>query len=657
MERVRNHRFWYFVYILFCALPILLAINHMFRLRLFGVTLLDYAYLYYMLMLYLSMVFLIFPVRKSGPMDRVPWYDVILFMLTVVVSGYLGAQGTNIISFGWEYSAPPVATFFSILLWALVIEAVRRTSDLAMMIVCLAFSLYPLFAFLMPGVLQGQAFDFLTTARLHAMGANGIIGIPLFTVCTLLIGFIIFGIVIQSSGGGVFFYNLAQSLLGTSRGGAAKIGILGSSFFGMLSGSTVSNVLAIGSMTIPAMKRTGFAPHYAAAIESCASAGGPIMPPVMGAAAFVMASFLNLPYYKIAIAAAIPAVLYYLGLFVQVDGYAAKTGLKGLPRTELPSFWRTMKEGWFYIGVVVILCYFLLSLAVEAWAPFYASAALILLSMIRKETRISWRTLINILSESGKNMAQLAAILGAAGLLIGGLSVTGVALSFSRELVAAVGNNTLLILIVGALTSFVLGLGMTTTACYIFLAVVMVPALVALNIDELGAHMFVFYWGALSDITPPTALCVAAACGIAGSKFMQTGWTAMRLGAVKYLVPFFFVYSPALLTHGTLQNIILHTAFAFVGVTIIASALEGYLIGVGRLNLVSRGILLASGLLIAFPEIYTTIVGLVIIGIFLAVDFVFLRVRRKAAAIEKRDGPTEGYIEKPSETGVPGNEI
>lgn len=634
MDRVRNHPFWYFIYLLFSALPILLAINHMFRLRLFGVTLLDYAYLYYMLAFYLSIVFLIFPARESGPKDRVPWYDIFLFLLTCIVSGYLGAQGLNIVGYGWEYSAPPVPTFFSVLLWVLVIEAVRRTSDLSMMIICLIFSFYPLFAFHMPGVLQGQSFDFLTTARLHAMGANGIVGIPLFTVFTLLIGFIIFGIVIQNSGGGVFFYNIAQSLLGTSRGGAAKIGILGSSFFGMLSGSTVSNVLAIGSMTIPAMKRTGFSPQYAAAIESCASAGGPIMPPVMGAAAFVMASFLNLPYYKIAIAAAIPAGLYYLGLYIQVDGYAAKEGLKGLPRTELPPFWATLKTGWFFISVILILCYFLLSLAVEAWAPFYASAALILLSMLRKETRITWRTLMNIIAESGKNMAQLSAILGAAGLLIGGLSVTGVALSFSRELVAAVGDNTLLILIVGALTSFILGLGMTTTACYIFLAIVMVPALVSLNINEIAAHMFVFYWGALSDITPPTALCVAAACGIAGSKFMQTGWIAMKLGAVKYIVPFFFVYSPALLMQGTLLKIIPYTFFAIVGVTFIASALEGYLIGFGKLNFLLRGVLLLGGGLTAFPGIYTTIVGLIIVGAGLALDFVFIRFKGKARAIE-----------------------
>ena len=241
---------------------------------------------------------------------------------------------------------------------------------------------------------------------------------------------------------------------------------------------------------------------------------------------------------------------------------------------------------------------------------------------------------MNIIAESGKNMAQLAAILGAAGLLIGGLSVTGVALSFSRELVAAVGNNTLLILIVGALTSFILGLGMTTTACYIFLAVVMVPALVSLNINEIGAHMFVFYWGALSDITPPTALCVAAACGIAGSKFMQTGWIAMKLGAVKYIVPFFFVYSPALLMQGTWLKIIPYTFFAIVGVTIIASALEGYLIGFGKLNFLLRGVLLIGGGLTAFPEIYTTIVGLIIIGAILAIDFVFIRFKGKARAVE-----------------------
>lgn len=353
------------------------------------------------------------------------------------------------------------------------------------------------------------------------------------------------------------------------------------------------------------------------------------MPPVMGTAAFIMASFLNIPYYQVAIGAAIPACLYYLGLFVQVDGYAARNGLKGISRSELPPLWPTLKGGWFYFFVILVLCYFLLTLRVEAWAPFYASAVLLILSMVKKETRLSWNGMGRMIIDSGKVIMQLTAILAAAGLLIGGLSVTGIALSFSRELVLAVGDNALLILIVGALTSFVLGLGMTTSACYIFLAIVMAPGLVKLGIDPLAAHLFVFYWGALSELTPPTALCVAAACGISGSDFMPTAWKAMKLGAVKYIVPFFFVYSPALLTHGPWLDIVLYTVFAVIGIGIIASALEGYLIGLGEIrHPASRVLLLIGGGLTAFPEIITTIVGLLVI--FTGVMILYLLKRRKS---------------------------
>jgi TRAP transporter 4TM/12TM fusion protein len=419
---------------------------------------------------------------------------------------------------------------------------------------------------------------------------------------------------LQNTGGGAFFLNIAQALLGHKRGGAAKMGVLGSGFFGMLSGSTVSNVLTIGSLTIPAMKKTGYSPQMAAAIESCASAGGPIMPPVMGAAAFIMASFLGIPYYQVAIGAAIPACLYYLGLFVQIDGYAAKNGITGILRSDLPPIWRTLKEGWFYFFVILVLCYFLLALRVEAWAPFYASAVLLVLTMFRKETRLDLKMILTILFESGKVIMQLVAILAAAGLLIGGLSIPGIALSFSRELVILAGQNTLLILIVGALTSFILGLGMTTSACYIFLAIVMAPALVALKIDPLAAHLFIFYWGALSELTPPTALCVAAASGIAGSEFMPTAWKAMKLGAVKYIVPFFFVYAPTLLANGPWASILFHTAFAVFGIWILASALEGYLIGLGEIK--NRGIrllLVAGGVLTAFPEEISTAIGVLAI--------------------------------------------
>jgi len=633
VERIKNSAFWTFIFILFSILPILLAVYQLFRVALFDITLIDNSYLYYILMFYLPIVFLMCPLTKSSPKDRVPWYDGILFLVAVAALGYLGLKGIEIVSMGWEYSAPLVPSLISILLWALVLEAVRRASDMALTVTCFIFSLYPLGAHLLPGFLQGQSFDLLTTARLHAMGANSIVGLPVFVLCNLLIGFVLFGTMLQYTGGGTFFFNLASALLGQARGGAAKIGILGSAFFGMLSGSTVSNVVAIGSMTIPAMKRTGFSAKYAAAIEACASAGGPITPPVMGAAAFVMASFLNVPYIDVCIAAAIPAFLYFLGLFVQVDCFAAKTGLQGLPKDELPPVWGTLKEGWYYLGVIVVMTYFLVTLAVEAWAPFYASLALLILSFFKKETRLNWPSTVKILTDLTGTMVQLVAILAAAGLLIGGLSVTGVALSFSRELVVAVGNNTFLILIAGALTSFVLGLGMPTTACCIFLAVVMVPALTAVDIYPMAAHLFVFYWGALSDITPPTALCVAAACGIARSNFMETGWTAMKLGFTKYIVPFFFVYNAALLFHGSLWDVFWISSSAAIGIIYLGFAFEGYLWGVGTLPLLSRSLLGVGGILSAFPDVTTTLIG---IGILLMMHAICLVLaRRKTVAVTK----------------------
>ncbi len=606
-------KYWNFVFITFSVLGIILALNQLFSWRLFGFAPMDNAYLFLSLAFYLSCAFLLYPAVSSAS-DRVPWYDVILFLVAVIINVYFGMHGIEIIEKGWEYQSPLAPTIFSVLLWLLVLEAVRRSTDMFMTIMCLIFSAYPLFAIYMPGFMQGQSYDILTAARLYAMGSSGILGIPLDVVCTLLIGFMVFGVVLQSTGGGAFFFKLAQSLLGHTRGGAAKISILASAFFGMISGSTTSNTLTIGAMTISAMKTTGFPPHMAAAIEACASTGGPIMPPVMGAAAFIMASFLNMPYAYVAIGAFIPASLYYLGLFVQVDGYAAKANLKGLPKEDLPSFWGTLRDGWFYIFVIVLLVYLLMTLRLEARAPYYASGALVLLSMIKKETRLNPKKFIAMIASIGKVISQLVAILAAAGLIIGGLSITGVALAFSRELVGAVGNNIFLILLMGAFSSFVLGLGMTITACYIFLAIVMVPALIQLGIDPLAAHLFVFYWGVLSEITPPVALCVSAASGLAGSNFMQTGWTAMRLGAVKYIIPFFFAYNPALLTHGVWWEVLMFTSFAVIGIYYLGSALEGYLWGIGQIKWPSRIPLIGGGLLIAFPETITTVIGLIIVG-------------------------------------------
>ena len=635
MRELKRWSVWFIIFLVFSGLSLLVVINQILSLKLFGILFLDNTYMYILLVFYLSFAFPLYPALKSASKDRIPWYDVVLFLLTIVVCLYFAVNGLSIIRLGWEFTAPFTPTLFSVLLWVLVLEAVRRATDIYMFSMCLIFSVFPFFAFHMPGFLQGQSYDLFTTARMYAMGRTGIIGIPLDVVSTLLIGFMVFGVVLQSTGGGTFFFKMAQALLGHTRGGPAKISILASAFFGMISGSTTSNTLTIGAMTIPAMKNAGFPAHYAAAIEACASTGGPIMPPVMGAGAFIMASFLDVPYSYVAIGAFIPACLYYLGLFVQVDGYAVKTGLKGLPKAELPPLWSTLKEGWFYVSVIILLTYLLLTLRIEERAPFYASAAMVVLSMIRRETRLTWNKIVDMIINIGKVVTMLVAILAAAGLIIGGPSVTGVALAFSGEMIALVGNSTFLILIIGAIASFVLGLGMTITACYVFLAIVMAPALIKLGIDPLAAHLFVFYWGVLSEITPPVALTVSAACGLAGSNFMKTGWTAMRLGAIKYIVPFFFAYNPALLTHGPWLEVLMYTFFAIIGVFYLGSGLEGYLWGIGNLRWLPRGLLLVGGILTAFPEVNTSIIGIVIV---LSVHIInYLVVRRASRAAAKVD--------------------
>jgi len=632
MRELKRWSVWFIIFLVFSGLSLLVVINQILSLKLFGILFLDNTYMYILLVFYLSFAFPLYPALKSASKDRIPWYDVVLFLLTIVVCLYFAVNGLSIIRLGWEFTAPFTPTLFSVLLWVLVLEAVRRATDIYMFSMCLIFSVFPFFAFHMPGFLQGQSYDLFTTARMYAMGRTGIIGIPLDVVSTLLIGFMVFGVVLQSTGGGTFFFKMAQALLGHTRGGPAKISILASAFFGMISGSTTSNTLTIGAMTIPAMKNAGFPAHYAAAIEACASTGGPIMPPVMGAGAFIMASFLDVPYSYVAIGAFIPACLYYLGLFVQVDGYAVKTGLKGLPKAELPPLWSTLKEGWFYVSVIILLTYLLLTLRIEERAPFYASAAMVVLSMIRRETRLTWNKIVDMIINIGKVVTMLVAILAAAGLIIGGPSVTGVALAFSGEMIALVGNSTFLILIIGAIASFVLGLGMTITACYVFLAIVMAPALIKLGIDPLAAHLFVFYWGVLSEITPPVALTVSAACGLAGSDFMKTGWTAMRLGAIKYIVPFFFAYNPALLTHGPWLEVLMYTFFAIIGVFYLGSGLEGYLWGIGDLRWLPRGLLLVGGILTAFPEVNTSIIGIVIVVSVHIINYLVVRRASRAAA-------------------------
>jgi TRAP transporter 4TM/12TM fusion protein len=409
-----------------------------------------------------------------------------------------------------------------------------------------------------------------------------------------------------------------MAALGNVRGGTAKVAIVASGLFGTMSGSAVSNVLATGVVTIPAMKRTGFRPEDAAAVEANASSGGVLTPPVMGAVAFVMASVLATPYLTVAAAAAVPAFLYYLSLFLQVDAYGAKYGIRGLPRTELPSLARTVAEGWFYVFAFAVLVVLLVHLRQEALAPFWATVALLVLAMIRRETRWTLARARAFVLASGSILSELVTILAAVGLLIGGLTVTGVIGTITSDLVRIAGGNVTALILMTAIGCFVLGTGLTITAAYIFLAVMVAPALVQQGMNPLAVHLFILYWAVLSEITPPVALSVVTAASLAGAPVMRAMMESMRFGAVKYALPFFFVYNPALVLQGAgpleIAEVIL---FAVIGLALVAYSVQGYLPWVGivsatPLGYALRGVLTAAGLLLALPERLTTVVGLVV---------------------------------------------
>jgi TRAP transporter 4TM/12TM fusion protein len=586
---------------------IFLALNQLLNLGFFvGKTLLDTSYLYTLCALLASVVFLLIPASARAPRDRVPWYDALMFVGLAAVFGYFAFHGQQIVEEAWEFMAPTQAIWVAAAGWLLLLEATRRAGGLTVAIIVAMFSIYPVVAELMPGPIAGLGQDLRTTAGYHFASSESVMGIPMRAFGELVIGFVMFGAALQYTGAAHFFNNLALALFGAVRGGPAKVSIFASGLMGSVSGSVVSNVLTTGVVTIPAMKRTGFSPAYAGGVEACASTGGVLMPPVMGATAFVMAAFLGMPYAVIALAALIPSLLYYFALFVQIDGYAARNGLKGLPREELPSVRKTFAAGWHYIFVFALLVWMLLILQRESLAPFYATGLLLVINQIWPAYRLDWARLKQLVLGIGAALAELAALLAGVGMIIGALSVTGLAGTLANDLIYIAGNNIYVLLVMGALTSFIFGMGMTITACYIFLAIVLAPPLVAAGFDPLAVHLFMLYWGMVSFITPPVALASFVAAGIAGAAPVKVGLQSMRLGSIMYIVPFFFVLNPALILRGTPWEIVTVVLTALIGILFIASALEGYLIGYGSLRgsaAATAGRLLvgAGGFMLALP--------------------------------------------------------
>lgn len=594
------------VVILGAVLAVVLTIHQVFILgRATGVMLLENAYLYWLLACLLPLAFFVFPLTIKG---RWIWpLDLLMALATAGLLGYFAWNAETMVRQAWEYTAPEPARWASLLLWFLVMEVTRRAGGLAILIVVGVLSFYPVYAASMPGVFSGFAMTVEQTGMYHIMSTQSMLGLPIKAFASLVVGFLLFGVTLQFTGAGRFFLDMSFALLGHVRGGAAKVAVFASGLMGSMSGSVTSNVLTTGTLTIPAMTKSGFPRLYAAGIEACASTGGTLMPPIMGATAFVMANFLGISYLEVATAAIIPSVLYFFGLFIGADAFAAKAEIKGLPQEELPSLRKAMREGWYYIAVFAFLIWMLIGLGREAAAPFYATGLLLVINQVfSKRDRMTWDRFKSYLLAVGRLLVEIAAILAGIGLVVGALVVTGMIGGLTNALVHIAGGSVLALLVMGALASFILGIGMTVTAAYVFLAVVLAPSLIQAGLNPLAVHMFILYWGMLSFITPPVAIGAFAAASVARTSPMRTGFKAVQLGAIIYFVPFFFVLNPALLLIGTPQEIISVTVSAIIGVAVLANGLQGYIYGIGPVTQGPvgwgvRGLMIIGGLAFAAP--------------------------------------------------------
>lgn len=606
----RPGQFWTLIAFILTIVSTLLAINEMFQLGFFklflGHKLVQNQYMYLLVGVMVSMIFIFLPAHKQAPRHRVPWYDVLLFAFTLGLAGFFTYNGLAILEESWEYNAPDEGRYIAVLLWAVILEAGRRAGGLAVFVIVLVVSFYPVYVEYMPQVISGVGQTFLDTAAYHVFSEESLLGIPMQAFGLLFFGFLLFGNALVYTGGGQFFINLAFALLGHVRGGPAKVAIFSSGLFGSMSGGPITNVLTTGALTIPAMKRIGIRPKTAGAIEACASTGGTMMPPIMGATAFVMADFLEVSYVTVAVAALVPSVLYYLGLFMQIDAYSAQHDLQGLPREELPSVWAVFKDGWYYVAVFALLVFMLVFMQREQHAPFYATALLLIINQFNRNHRLSWETFKQYIYATGGLLAELAGLLAAVGLIVGALQATGMTGTLTNDLVFLAGGAPLVLLIMGALTSFILGIGMTVTAAYIFLAIILAPALIKVGLDPMSVHMFLLYWGMLSFITPPVALAAFAAASVARCEPMQTGLEAMRIGTIIYFIPFFFVFNPALLLQGPWGEIVIVLITATIGIMLVSAGLQGWLLGAGStgqgaLSWIARLSLIVGGLALAAP--------------------------------------------------------
>jgi TRAP transporter 4TM/12TM fusion protein len=530
----------------------------------------------------------------------------------------------------------PVDVYFGLITIAAVLEATRRVTGWQLPLIALLFLVYAYIGPYLPGLFGHRGFSIDRIVYVVYLTTEGIFGMPLYVSSTFIVLFIILAAFLKETGIGEFFIDIAFGMFGRVRGGPAKVAVVASSFFGTFSGSALANVTGTGTFTIPLMIRTGFSPQFAAAVEAVASTGGQFMPPIMASVAFVMAEILGISYIKVAIAASIPALLYYTGIFAQVDFRAAKRGLKGVPKEELPSVRKILVRNGHLLLPLVVLIYILgIKQLTPMRAAFWTIMCTILVSAVRRSTRLNVPKTLEALKSGAIGTLSVATACASIGIIVGVLMLTGLGLKLSGMLVDIAQGSLLILLVLSMVTSLILGMGVPTLAAYLVLALVVAPALINMGVKPIAAHLFMFYFGIISCITPPVALAAYTAAGISGSDPMKTGYQAVRLGIAAFIVPFLFVYHPVLLMEGPTWKILQSSLTAMIGVTALAASLEGYLLG--QLPAILRVALLGSALTLIHPGAYSDLIGLALITLIIAAQ---LRRRGKwLPAIERKMEP------------------
>lgn len=585
-----------------------------------------------------ALAFLLFPAFKHLPRNTLPLHDVLLAIVGAACWIYIVINFQQLVRRAGAYT--PLDITVGAIGILVLIESCRRIVGLPILIIAVAFICYAFAGPYLPGFLNHRGYSFQRVVSHLFFNTEGIMGTPIGACSTFIFLFILFGALLESTGIGQFFIDMCNAIAGGASGGPAKVAVLSSALLGTVSGSSVSNTVGSGSFTIPMMKKLGYKAEFAGAVEAAASTGGQLMPPIMGAAAFLMAESLGMPYITIVKAAIIPALLYFTGIFITVHLEAKKLGLKGMPKDELPKFLPLfLRKGYMVLPLLVIIVFLCMG-RTAVYAALMGIVSALLIGIVSsfvdmaqgKKPSFTMNEVVNIMCAAARNIISVAIACAMAGIIIGIVTLTGIGLKFGAGLISISHGIVFITLFLTMISSIILGMGAPTTANYLITSTITAGAIIGLGIEPLAAHMFAFYFGIIADVTPPVALAAIAGAAIAKAKPIRTAFQATKLAVGAFIIPYMFVFNPQMLMiHASVGNVIWIVFTALIGMFGVSSALEGYVFR--RTGMAERALFLVGGLLCIIPESRTDIVGLVIIAVLVAFQLIRnARGRTKTAA-------------------------